>query len=80
MRNNIGTFQLELYREGEHAPTVLGTDGIYRADRRWTVDRTRDYIAKLARDYCERYNNHATRKLEWRGTVYRLDTRRSVMI
>ena len=80
VRNNIGKFQLELYREGQDTPTVMGTDGIHWADRRWTVDRARDYVAGLARDYCERHNSRATMKLEWRGTVYRLDTRRSVKI
>ena len=80
MRNTIGKFQLELYLEGQDTPTVMGTDGIYWADRRWTVDKARDYVAELAHDYCERYNNHATMKLEWRGTVYRLDTRRSVTV
>jgi len=80
VRNTIGKFQLELYREGQDTPTVMGTDGIHWADRRWTVDRARDYVAGLARDYCERHNSRATMKLEWRGTVYRLDTRRSVKI
>lgn len=80
MRNTIGKFQLELYLEGQDAPTVIGTDGIHWADGRWTVDRTRHYIAGLARDYCERYNNHSTMKLEWRGTVYRIDTRHSVTV
>lgn len=80
MRNTIGKFQLELYREGHDQPTVMGTDGIHWADRRWKVDKARDYVAELARDYCERYNKHGGIKLEWRGTVYRLDTRRSVTV
>lgn len=81
MGNKIGSFQIELFRDGESVPAVLGTDGISHVDGRWTMNRAQDYIADFARDYCERYNAHATRKVEWRGTVYLLDGRyRSVKV
>jgi len=81
MGNKIGTFQIELYRDGQDTPTVLGTDGISHVDGRWTMNRARDYIAGFAHDYCERYNAHATMKAQWRGTVYLLGGRyRSVKV
>lgn len=81
MGNRIGAFQIELFRDGESVPMVLGTDGISHVDGRWTLYRARDYVAEFARDYCERHNAHATRKVYWRGTVYLLDGRyRSVKV
>ena len=81
MGNRIGAFQIELFLEGQDTPTVLGTDGISHVDGRWTMNRAHDYIANFAHDYCERYNAHATRKAQWRGTVYLLDGRyRSVKV
>jgi hypothetical protein len=81
MANSIGMFQLELFHEGREHPAVIGTDGISWTDRRWSNSRAYDYIASLARDYCERHNEKATMKLEWRGTVYLLDGRyRSIKV
>ena len=76
MGNRIGSFQLELYRDGSDVPAVLGTDGISHVDGRWTLYRASNYVSEFAREYCDRYNSHAKRKLEWRGTVYLLDGRR----
>ena len=75
MANRIGKFQLEFHLEGMDGAVTFGTDGISWVDGRWSIDRARDYIASLARDYCERYNEKATMKLEWRGTVYLLNGR-----
>ena len=81
MANRIGKFQLELFREGSDAPAVIGTDGIAWVDGRWSIDRARDYIASLAREYCEQYNAHTDMPLEWRGTVYLLNARnRSITV
>jgi hypothetical protein len=81
MANRIGKFQLELYRDGQNEPTVLGTDGISWVDGRWSPIRAHDYVADFAREYCDRYNEHASMKLEWRGTVLLLNGRfRSVRV
>lgn len=76
MANNIGTAQLELYREGSDIPAVLGTDAIVWVDGRWSQSRAVEYLADKAREYCEAYNSRATTRLEWRRSVYLLGGRR----
>jgi hypothetical protein len=81
MANRIGKFQIELFRNGSDVPAVIGTEGISWVDGRWSNSRAYDYIASLARDYCERHNTRATVPLEWRGSVYLLNGRnRSIAI
>ena len=79
MANNIGAFQIEVFHEGHEHPAVIGSDGVSRTDRRWSRERAYDYIANLAYEFCERYNEQANTKLEWRGSVYLLEGRKRSM-
>ena len=80
MRSQIGKFQLELFREGQSEPAVLGTDAIGWVDGRWTEARARDYVASFAREYCDQRASRGGDTLEWRGSVYLLDGRYRSMV
>ena len=76
MANNIGKVQLEFYGEGSEVPWTFGTDAIVWVDGRWSQYRAVEYLEQRAREYCDAYNSRATRKIEWRRSVYLLGGRR----
>ena len=76
MANGIGKVQLEFYGEGSEVPWTFGTDAIVWVDGRWSQYRAVEYLEQRAREYCDAYNSRATRKIEWRRSVYLLGGRR----
>ena len=81
MANRIGKVQLEFYGEGSEVPWTFGTDAIVWIDGRWGQSRAVEYLTERAREYCDAYNSRASRKIEWRGSVYLLNSRnRSITV
>ena len=74
MANSLGLVQLEVYRDGQGVPAVIGTDGCVWVDGRYGMDRARELIEDRARDYCARTG------LTWRRGVYLVRRGRSVTV
>lgn len=68
--NNFGTVSLEVYRKGESNFAVIGTEGIYYVDARFSRARAIEELSTFARWFVER-----NPQFEWRGDVYLLGGR-----
>lgn len=68
--NNFGIVSLEVYRKGESNFAVIGTEGIYHVDARYSHATAVQRLSDFAAWFVDR-----NPQFEWRGDLYLLGGR-----